>query len=149
MDIEENNVSTNADVNEARKDVILGAITTATWQRAKERLNRHEKILLQAAEGELTSHALIRESFWEWLKRDRDERLTRNSVSAATLDEALDQWGAATYLELDVLELNNSTIENEHARSVQTAINNLKTPSKLCARKALATQASLMEPSDA
>ncbi len=91
MDVEETHVSTNTDVNEARKDVILGSITTATWQ-----LNRHEKILLQAAEGELTSHAQIRERFWEWLKRDRDERLTRNSVSAATLDEALDQWGAAT-----------------------------------------------------
>ena len=139
MDVEETHVSTNAEVNEARKDMILGAITTTTWQRAKVRLNRHEKILLQAAEGELTSHAQIKERFWEWLKRGRDECLTRNSVPAATLDEALDQWGAATYLELDVLELNNSTIENEHARNVQLAIDNLPAPSKLCARKPLAS----------
>ncbi len=63
MEIVETHVSSNADVNAARKDMILGAITTATWQRAKERLNRQEKILLQAAEGELTSHAQIKERF--------------------------------------------------------------------------------------
>ncbi len=65
--------------------------------------------------------------------------MTRNSVSAATLDEALDQWGAATYLELDVLELNNLTIENKHASHVHLAANNLPTHSKLCARKPLAS----------
>ncbi len=41
-------------------------------------------------------------------------------------------------MELD-LELNNSTIENEHARNVQLAMNNLPAPSKLCARKPLAS----------
>ncbi len=99
-----------------------------------EAQSTRERTLLQVAEGELTSHAQIKERFWEWLKCDRVERLTKNSVSAATLDEALDQWGAATYLELDVLEMNNTTIEDEHAKSEQYAIDNLPAPSKLCAR---------------
>ena len=82
VNVVETRVATIEDVNEARKDMILGAITTATWQRAKKRLNRHEKIFLQIAEDKETSHAPIIERFWEFLKRDRDERLTKNSVSA-------------------------------------------------------------------
>ena len=51
MDVVETRVLTTEDVNEARKVMILGAVTTATRHRAKERLNWHEKILLQIAEG--------------------------------------------------------------------------------------------------
>ncbi len=85
-------------------------------------MNRHERLFLHIVEGDLTSHAQIRERFWEWLKRDEDERLKKNSGSAATLDEALDQWGAATNLELDAVDAHNLITQNDHAGDVQFAL---------------------------
>ena len=130
-------MASNDQVNEARKDAILGAITTATWQRTKERLNKHEKLFLNVIENEQTSNSKIRERFWEWLKRDRDERLTKQSVSAATVDEALDQWGVASISELDAIEARQQVIQEDYAEDVEQAYKELLIPSKLCARKTI------------
>ena len=43
-DIVETRVTSKDEVNEARRDAFLGAVTTATWQRAKEGLNKHKKM---------------------------------------------------------------------------------------------------------
>ena len=51
-DIVETRVVCNHEINEAKRDAILGAVTTATWQRAKERLNKHEKLFLNIAEND-------------------------------------------------------------------------------------------------
>ncbi len=53
---------------------------------------------------------------------------------AATLDEALEQWGAATNLELDAVDANHLTIDYDLARDVQFVLDNLPAPSKLCDR---------------
>ncbi len=60
-EFEETRVASNDQVNEARKDAILGAITTATWQRAKERYNKHEKLFLNVTADEQTSNMKIKD----------------------------------------------------------------------------------------
>ena len=57
-------------------------------------------------------------------------------MSAAVLDEALDQWSAATIVEVDAVDADHLTIEEDHAREVQFALVNLPVSSKLCATKA-------------
>ncbi len=39
-DIVQTRMTSNGEINEARRDVILGSVTTETWHRAKERPNK-------------------------------------------------------------------------------------------------------------
>ena len=133
----EKRVVSNDDVNEARRYATLGAVTTATWQGAKERLNKHEKLFLNVADGDVTSISKIRERFGEWLNRDHDKRLTKKSVSTAAVDEALDKWGVASITELDAIEERHRVIEEDYDGDAQQAFQEVPVPSKLCAKTSI------------
>ena len=70
MDLEQARIVQNDGRNEARKEEVLALIPAAAWQKARERINGQERILMRRPNENLSSITRIRDKFWGWLKHD-------------------------------------------------------------------------------
>ncbi len=126
-------MSTLREQNESKwKEEVLAGIPTNGWQAAKERVNRHEKALYASPQESLAGIAKIREQFWGWLLHSRPvELLNSASVSEATLQEALEQWGITELNFLSMVKVHQEQVRKEHEQELQRAYATLTQPTRV------------------
>ncbi len=136
MDVQETHTTTLQEQNEARKEEVLTGIPTKVWQAAKERVNRHEKALHGIVQESLVGIAKIRQRFWGWLLHDRPEKfLTAASVSEATMEEALEQWGITELNFWNMVEVHQEQVMREQNEQVRKAYATLTQPTRVTANR--------------
>ncbi len=64
MDVEQARIVRNDKRNKARKEEVLAVVQAAAWQKARERINGQERILMRCPNENLSSIARIRGKFW-------------------------------------------------------------------------------------
>ena len=121
---------------EARKEEVLAGIPTNVLQAAKERVNRHEKALYATPQESLAGIAKMGQRFWGWLLHNHpEELLTTGSVSDATVQEALEQWGITELNFLSMVEVHQEQVRKEHEQEVQRACATLTQPTRVTASR--------------
>ena len=84
----------------------------------------------------LSSIARIREKFWGWLKHDRpNELLNVNSVSEATVEEALEQWCVVDVDFVNFMDAHQEEMRKDLEEEVENVCRESLQPTLLCARR--------------
>ena len=136
MDVEQARIVRNDERNEARKEEVLAVIPAAPWQKAGERINGQERILMRRPNEDLSSFARIRDKFWGWLKHDRpNELLNVNSVSEATLEEAMQQWCVVEAEFINFMDAYQEEVRKDLEEEVENDCRDSIQPTLLCARR--------------
>ncbi len=104
--------------NEARRESIVASIQLPVWMTGLTRINKFEVVYAQCPMDRMTTVEGLKEKVWMWLTRDQEVVLSKGSVSADTLDEAVEASGIASMPKLNDMETKQKIIHSEVHRLI-------------------------------